>query len=140
MRSVFRHAFVWLLALSFVGSGAAWRHCMAAQATMPVQQVPASATEAHHAHHAASSHHHGADHGDHHHHAADDPGQPNSNDRAANDHTCGKCCSICTVSAAMPPAAEATIFTVSSVVFACDRDHCTGNTIRVDPGIPKRIV
>jgi len=69
-------------------------------------------------------------------HGTDDPAPP-----AADDHGCMKCCSMCTVANAVVPAANATvIFTVTAHVFARDHKEWSGNTVAVDPGIPKRIV
>ena len=65
-----------------------------------------------------------------------DPGPP-----AADDHGCMKCCSMCTVAnAVMPVANAAVIFTVTAHVFSRDDEAWFGNTVAVDPGIPKRIV
>jgi hypothetical protein len=128
MRHLVRHAFVWLVALAFVASGAAWRHCLAAQ-----QPIPA-AVQVH------GEHDHGShDHGSHHHavadQTADDNGQP-----ASNNHDCGKCCSICTISGAMPALPAMTVFEAHTVAFTLQCDACAGGANSVDPGIPKRIV
>jgi hypothetical protein len=81
-------------------------------------------------------------HGEHDHHAMHtqhgtaDPGPP-----AADDHGCMKCCSMCTVAnAVMPAAAIAVVFAVAAHVFSRDHEAWSGNTVAVDPGIPKRIV
>jgi hypothetical protein len=48
---------------------------------------------------------------------------------------------MCTVANAVMPAANAAvIFTVTAHVFARDHEAWAGNTVAVDPGIPKRIV
>jgi hypothetical protein len=69
-------------------------------------------------------------------HGADDSAPP-----SADDHGCMKCCAMCTVANALPPAANAAVtFTVSSRMFSRDHELWTANTVAVDPGIPKRIV
>jgi hypothetical protein len=69
-------------------------------------------------------------------HGAADPGPP-----AADDHGCMKCCSMCTVANAVLPAADTTVvFAISGHVFTRDHEAWSGNTVAVDPGIPKRIV
>ena len=86
------------------------------------------------------AHHADAGHGQHDHHqmqhdTADDPVPP-----AAGDHGCMKCCAMCTVANALLPAANTpVIFTVSVHVFSRDHETWLGNTVAVDPGIPKRI-
>ena len=60
---------------------------------------------------------------------------------AADDHGCMKCCAMCTVADALcPPGVDTAVtFTVSSQVFFRDQETWSGNTVAVDPGIPKRI-
>jgi hypothetical protein len=135
MRNLIRLMFVWSVALAFVASGAAWCHCMAAQQPIPAAvQVQDHGTHDH-ASHGSVAH----DHGSHHHAAADqmadDNGQP-----ASNNHDCGKCCSICTVSGAMPPSPAVVVFEVSAVAFILQTDATIGSATSVDPGIPKLIV
>ena len=133
MRRFLRHTFVWLLALSFVASGAAWRQCVAAQ--------PAAGATVMHRTHDAKSHHdhamqHSHLHGDYtlHQQAADNP-PPNITD----DHACSKCCGICTVAGMMPTAVDAAIFAASFITFSRTADDGVGTTVGIDPGIPKRI-
>jgi hypothetical protein len=48
---------------------------------------------------------------------------------------------MCTVANAVLPAADAAVtFTVSGHVFSRNHESWFGNTVAVDPGIPKRIV
>jgi hypothetical protein len=140
MRSPIRHVLVWLVALAFVASGAAWRHCMAAQQPIP---VAVQGTHDHSAHSSGAHDHASHDHGSPHHADADQNAADNqAADQAghpAGNHDCGKCCSICTISGAMPPALAETAFEVSAVVFASERDTFAGNSIPVDPGVPKLI-
>ena len=76
------------------------------------------------------------DHAMHAQHGMADPGPP-----VADDHGCMKCCSMCTVANAVLPAADTTVvFTISAHVFSRDHEARSGNTVAVDPGIPKRIV
>jgi hypothetical protein len=123
---------VWLLALLFAGSGVAMHLCAAAHhASAPAAQA---VDQAHHAHaaiddeqasqaHDATPHEHAAD------------------DGARADAACDKCCGTCTLAAAVMPAlVDEASFVVSPAVFAGTADRCSGSMIRVDPGIPKRIV
>src|SRR5438045_1751510 len=135
MRRIFRHALIGTLVIALVASAAAWRQCTA------LQLAAANAANMEHTSHAA--HHHGdiANHGQSDHHAMhlqpapDDSGAP-----AADDHGCMKCCTMCTVANAVVPAATVTvIFTVSTLLFSRNQDVWFGNSIAVDPGIPKRI-
>ena len=69
---------------------------------------------------------------------ADDAAEPAT--PAADDHGCMKCCAMCTVANALPPAADADVaFIVSLHVFCRDHETGSGNTVAVDPGIPKHI-
>lgn len=150
MRHLFRIVFVWSVALAFVASGAAWRHCMAAQQPIPAAvQVLDHGAQNHAAHdhgahdqtshdqtsHDHASHSHGSQH-----HAAVDQTADNNGQPASNHHECGKCCSICTISGAMPPAPSMTAFEAHAVAFTLQRDVFTGTSSPVDPGIPKLIV
>ena len=130
MRSLMHRVMICLLAIAFVASGAVWRHCVAA--------VPAAANAAaaHHDHDTASHHGHGA-HDQHasHNQAPAQPDQP-----IADDHICGKCCGVCTFVGAPPPDMTAMAAGVAAVLFSLARNCCSGATVRVDPGIPKRIV
>src|SRR6478735_3816214 len=112
MRAVSRTLSVWLLAVAFAASGTAWRHCMAAQSHAS-QPTPVSEAHQDH-HHASSAHDHSGHHGDHvldHQQAAtDDSSQPLS-----GDHTCGKCCSACTVSGVMAASPDAAVLAVSPI-------------------------
>ena|ERR1043166_6012585 len=134
MRRVFRQGLVLIVAFALVASAAAWRQCTGLQM--------AAAAGVAHGSSAAGHHDHGAGHGEHDHHAMHaqhgtaDPGPP-----TADDHGCMKCCSMCTAANAVVPVANtAVIFTVTAHVFARDQLAWSGNTIAVDPGIPKRIV
>jgi len=136
MRRVFHHVLVLTVAFALVASAAAWRQCTG------LQLAAAVAAGNEHGSHAADHHVQAAGHGEHDHHAMhaqhgmDDPSPP-----AADDHGCMKCCSMCTVANAVMPTADTTvIFTISAHVFSRDHDARAGNTVAVDPGIPKRIV
>jgi hypothetical protein len=120
------------LAFALVASAAAWRQCTALQL--------AAMTSIGHGSHAAHDHAGTAAHGEHDHHAmhhqdaADEPAAPE-----ADDHGCMKCCTMCTVANALPPAVSVTLaFTVSAHIFSRNDDPWLANTIAVDPGIPKR--
>jgi hypothetical protein len=135
MRRTFRQALALTIAFALVASAGAWRQCTA------LQLAAASVANMEHVSHAAHHHGHIADHGqsDHHamHHqpAPDDAGAP-----TADDHGCMKCCTMCTVANALVPTATMTvIFTVSTLLFSRNQDVRFGNSIAVDPGIPKRI-
>jgi hypothetical protein len=136
MRSCFRHVLALTVAFALVASAAAWRQCtglqLAAAAAANIEPVPHAM-----AHHADAAGHGEHDrHKMHHQNAADDPIAP-----AADDHGCMKCCAMCTVANALLPAANATvIFTLAIHVFSRDHETWFGNTVAVDPGIPKRIV
>jgi hypothetical protein len=123
------------VAFALVASAAAWRQCTGLQLAAPAAATLASDS------HAMAHHPDAAGHGQHEHHqmhqnVADDPAPP-----AADDHGCMKCCAMCTVANALLPAANTPlIFTVSVHVFSRDHETWLGNTVAVDPGIPKRIV
>jgi hypothetical protein len=136
MRRVFHHVLVLTVAFALVASAAAWRQCTG------LQLAAAAAANSEHSSYVADHHAQTAGHGEHDHHAMhaqhgmDDPSPP-----AADDHGCMKCCSMCTVANAVMPAADSTVvFTISAHVFARDHEAWSGNTVAVDPGIPKRIV
>jgi hypothetical protein len=135
MRDVLRHALVLTVAFALVASAAAWRQCTGLQ-------LAAAAAGGEHCSHVADHHAQAASHGEHDHHAMhaqlgmDDPSPP-----AVDDHGCMKCCSMCTVANAVLAAADTgVVFTISGHVFSRDREAWSGNTVAVDPGIPKRIV
>src|SRR3954470_6698525 len=134
MRRVFRHVLVLIVTLALVASAAAWRQCTGLQL--------AAAAGVEYGLSAAGHRDHGASHGEHDHHAMHaqhgtaDPGPP-----AADDHGCMKCCSMCTVANAVMPAADTSVvFTIAGHVFSRDHEAWSGNTVAVDPGIPKHIV
>ncbi len=134
MRRFLRHTSIWLLALSFVASSAAWRQCVAAQPAAPVaaHQIEIADATSHDAH-ADHVHRHG-DHGVNQQPVADQPEQP-----VNADHACGKCCSMCTVAGVVPPGIHGAALAVSSNLFSAESDNCVGTTVGIDPGIPKRI-
>jgi hypothetical protein len=134
MRRVFHHVVVLTVAFALFASAAAWRQCTG------LQLAAAAAAGSEHGSHAAAHHEQAADEHDHHamhaQHGTADPGPA-----AADDHGCMKCCSMCTVANAVMPAINAAVvFTISGHVFIRDHEAWTGNTVAVDPGIPKRIV
>jgi hypothetical protein len=48
---------------------------------------------------------------------------------------------MCTVAGAVLPITDsAVVFTISDHLFVRDHEAWSGNTVAVDPGIPKRIV
>ena len=136
MRHVLRQLLVLTVAFALVASAAAWRQCTG------LQLAAAAAANSEHSSRVAGHHVQTAGHGEHDHHAMHaqhgmaDPGPP-----VADDHGCMKCCSMCTVANAVLPAADtAVVFTISAHVFCRDHEAWSGNTVAVDPGIPKRIV
>jgi hypothetical protein len=124
MRGFLRQVFVIATALAFVASGAAWRHCLAAQAAL----ASVASSHGHDSHHTQHGEHHAE------HSATHDADLP-----AADDHTCGKCCSICTVTGVSAPMNSAAVFAASSILYTTETEHCRDRLILVDPGIPKRI-
>lgn len=139
MRGFFGRPFVWLLALSFAASGVAAGQCAAAHWSSAdiggaryLQIDPG-----HHEHSAERAAHGPQDHGTAGH-------QHESNDfvpTAHDDHGCDKCCGICTLVGAMvAEVGDTAIFTASSACYFHKSDFCSDTTIRVDPGIPKRMV
>jgi hypothetical protein len=136
MRCVFHHVLVLTVAFALVASAAAWRQCTGLQLAAVIAAGSAHGSPV------AGHHDQAAGHGEHDHHAMHaqhgmaDPGPP-----VADDHGCMKCCSMCTVANAVLPAADTTVvFTISAHVFSRDHEAWSGNTVAVDPGIPKRIV
>jgi hypothetical protein len=138
MRRVFRHIVVLTVAFALVASAAAWQQCTA------LQLAAAAVAGIEHGSRAASHHDQAASHGEHDHHAMHAQHQQGTDDQvpsAADDHGCMKCCSMCTVANAVLPVADAAVvFTISAHVFSGDHNAWSGNTVVVDPGIPKRIV
>jgi hypothetical protein len=130
MRRVFHQVLALTVAFALIASAAAWRQCTGLQLA-----AAAGASVADHHDHAAGA-------GEHDHHAMHaqhgmaDPGPP-----AADDHGCMKCCSMCTVANAVLPVADTdVVFTIAAHVFSRDHEAWSGNSVAVDPGIPKRIV
>jgi|1185.fasta_scaffold37293_3 predicted DNA repair protein MutK len=139
MRRVFRQILVLTVAFALVATAAAWRQCTG------LQLAAAAATSTEHGFHGAAAHHdQAASQGEHDHHAMHAQHQHGMVDQvppAADDHGCMKCCAMCTVANAVLPAADtAMIFTIAAHVFSGDHKAWSGNTVAVDPGIPKRIV
>src|ERR1043166_8162644 len=135
MRRAFRSALALTLALALVTSTAAWRQCMALQLAAATANIAAGSIASNH-HHAASDHRAHDHHATHQHNVADEPATP-----PADDHGCMKCCTMCTVVSAILPAANATLtFTASAHVFFQRHETWSGNTLAVDPRIPKHIV
>lgn len=134
MRDLLRRAFVIATAVAFVISGAAWRHCLAA----PPAPVAVASSHGHDVSHHAQHGGHDAHHGEH---AAINDATIDADLPAADDHACGKCCSICTITSVSPAAMDTiAVPAVSLVLYGCKADPCRDTTITVDPGIPKRIV
>jgi hypothetical protein len=143
MRRLVTHSLVWSLLLLFAGSGIAAHYCSAAHqfggANAGAVQT-AGVESGHRA--AASGHGDHADHADHRHHGTGET-QPVDIDVAGmtGGMDCAKCCGSCTIATAtMPAPTDYAVFKVSPAVFAAVSQHCTGCLVRVDPGIPKRIV
>jgi hypothetical protein len=138
MRGLVRRFLTGLLALSFAASGVAARQCDAAHhSTAPV--VVAQHMAAGHEHHD-----HFAEHGQHAHHVGGTTVHQHGQDGPgpmADDHMCAKCCGLCTlVVGVTSDARAAVIFAVSSASFSYRPEHRAAATIKIDPGIPKRIV
>jgi len=138
MRGRFRRTLILSMAVLFAASGFAARYCMAAHLSNSHTVVAQSVASG------AAHHEHAAGHGDHaqhgldgsHHHGAPDGKAPATGD----DVACAKCCGTCTLATAvMPDVASQVVFIVTPAVFACAPEHCSEATVRVDPGIPKRI-
>jgi hypothetical protein len=125
MRGIARLVLVWTIAVALVGSAAAWRQC-------PELQAAAAAVAR------GPSHVHATDIGAHDHHAMHHE-HPATGAPAAH-HDCIKCCAMCMVAGALAPSASETIvLTVLSILFGAGDQDWSGNTVAVDPGIPKRI-
>ena len=124
------------VAFALVASAVAWRQCTG------LQLAAAAAANSEHSSHVADHHAQTAGHGEHDHHAMHaQHGMADPDPPVADDHGCMKCCSMCTVANAVLPAADtAVVFTISAHVFSRDHEAWSGNTVAVDPGIPKRIV
>ena len=125
------------IAFALVASTVAWRQCTAMQFAAAMSAAAAPADHAH------DMNDHGShDHGSHHRlampqdRASAEPAVP-----TADDHGCLKCCSMCTVAnMTLPVLADAVTFRISPAEFFVAYEDLTGNTIAVDPGIPKRII
>jgi hypothetical protein len=134
MRRHISRFFVVLLAVAFAAGGMAWQSCLA------LQPAPASNITAQHRH--ADLAQSPAESGKHHHHQTDEKRPAGHTDQQpSSDHSCMKCCSLCIASAVAPTNVnESVVFTVSSIIFNFEKKNFFGRTIRIDPGIPKRIV
>jgi hypothetical protein len=130
MWRIARRFLVWSVAFALVASAGTWSQCTA------MQRAAAGIGAGEHEHHhaasgggAAAGHHHGM-----HHEQA--PAAP-----PAGDNGCLKCCSMCMAANTTLPAltAEAATFKASPAAFFRRHEHWSGNTIAVDPGIPKHI-
>jgi hypothetical protein len=139
MRGVVHRSLIWSLALLFFSSGFAAHYCVEAhQSTGHAGIVhPGENGYAHQALAGEQLSHSAHDHGAvGHQHASDDDSTSDVDDVA-----CAKCCGTCTLATAtMPEVVDQVIFTVTPAVFASRSDRCAGSTVRVDPGIPKRII
>jgi len=134
MRTRISCLFVVFLAVAFAASGMAWQSCLTLQPT------PASDIFAQHRHADLPQHH--AESGKHHHHQTDEKRPAGHTDQqSSDDHSCMKCCSLCIASAVAPTNVnESVVFIASSIIFNFEKKNFFGRTIRIDPGIPKRIV
>lgn len=131
MRRLLR-SWVFVLALALASNGAVIRQCTAAH--QAASQAPISHDYDQHVLHAADT-------GDHRQHRADpDDNAAPEGPALVDDHACAKCCGICTLASALPPQLEMPADIYADASFAPLTDHCAGADIRVDPGIPKRIV
>jgi hypothetical protein len=140
MRARFLRSLVGFLALAFAASGVAAHYCKVAHhstgAAAPSVQVAAT----HHAHDGngmAGAHDlRYTDSEPDHVYAADDAAAAGMDGAA-----CSKCCGICTLTSAVTPAVTGqAILEVSAAIFVARSEHRSGAPLRVDPGIPKRIV
>jgi hypothetical protein len=60
---------------------------------------------------------------------------------AAGDHGSANCCAMCTVATILTATPDAAVsFAISAHVAPAECEAWSGNTVAVDPGIPKRIV
>ena len=133
MHRLVRQVFVVAMALAFAMSGTPWRACLAAQ--------PApSAIVASHLEHDAADHH--AHHSDYQMNDGDHDGAVNGATQEFHPADAdAQCCSMCTVASAMPAFGDSLLqLIVSPHRFSWKAEHCSGRSIRVDPGIPKRVV
>ena len=133
MLGSFRQTLIVSMALLFAASGFVARYCMAAHFitghTIVSQSVVTDAV--HHAH--------ASDHGEHAQHSHDESHHQQA-PSDSGDVACAKCCGSCTLTTAVLPAvANEPIFIVSPAMFVGKSDHCSDTTVKVDPGIPKRI-
>jgi hypothetical protein len=123
----FRSAVAVVLALALVMSAGAWSQCTAMK--LAAADMTAAAHAAHHTDSGAMMHDH------HHMHHEQAPAKA-----PADDHACMKCCAMCMMASATLPAVTASVtFRTTPAAFSRDRTVWSGNTITVDPGIPKRI-
>src|SRR5262245_31164635 len=124
----FIRMWVCVLSLALAVNGALLRPCGTMHQPTPDNAL-AAVSHDHHGHHAAAhdehASHHGAAHED-----ASGAGQP----AAIDDHSCGKCCGVCTLAVALLslPDDPVVIGTVA-LTFACLSDRLSGAEIMVDP-------
>lgn len=115
------------LSLALVVSAATFGQC-------PVLQAMANTAAAnHHVHGSgAGMHDHNAMH---HHHADQKPAKPGA------DHDCLKCCAMCTATTTLPASPAQTVSLIAVTVdYFSGQEKWSAAAIRIDPGIPKRIV
>lgn len=126
-----RHLLVCFLTVAFVFSGAPWQSCIE---VAPAQAAPVAAThdhqhDQHHAKAAVADHDYGAG------------AVKAASTQAPIDHTCLKCCGVCTAVSSMPAlSATPVIFSAALISFRTGEAHLTGHVVALDPGIPKSIV
>jgi len=144
MRGILHRSFVWLLAISFIASGATWRQCAAAPAIPAMSQqaaqkdVQENLQEHLHGHgaHAVLDHQMTADHTAHHAGSA----EPAQSPRSPDDHACKKCCGMCSVASVMPAVPFATAIPVTRAIFFTEGSHTFSSSApQLDPGIPIRL-
>lgn len=129
MRNGFRRLFICFLTVAFVFSGAPWQTCIEVAQAAPV----AAAHDHQHDHHAKAA-------------VADNDHGAAVKKVAASapeptDHTCLKCCGVCTAVSSMPTlSATPVIFSAALISFRFGEAHLTGHVVALDPGIPKFIV
>lgn len=125
---VLRKAFAGVLAVGLAASGLTWQACLAKPAAPSTRPAAAAVHDHHHMAHGT------------HKHQIDVSSAPATDKQPVDDHGCMKCCSLCVVSGVAPSAANVgTILLASFIEFALEQDQYAGQTILVDPGIPKRI-
>jgi hypothetical protein len=133
MPTSYRHRLIVAFALAFAASGFAARYCMAAHTT-PGHNVIVQAAEAGAAHLSHADEHDKHDQHDH------DGSHGQHAPAGADDIACAKCCGTCTLtSAVMPSVVAEAVRVASAAVVAGPLAPCSDATVRVDPGIPKRI-